>query len=412
MAKGNMFLSQARGKVGSVVFSVIKGQQVERVYNPSPANPRTNGQQAQRSLLANMTKFYKRGTKNFYKFAYEDRTIRESDFNAFARKNTMRGVYMPKELYDHAGTPALGKYIVSDGSIATNITDYFSGENYGVLVPGSAAITTVGEFCTALMTQSPGIAVGDIFTMVLADSEFGAEMMSAGDEPTWTIYQFYIDPSDLRPLANVGLSDIALAAGTTGRFVGVDIAGVDRASFGATIISRNTPAGLLVSTSEVKGSAVANVLYDWLRGEYMKRQAAISWGANPDAVLQGGLIGTLPEVTSVRIGGGNALPAYTYGTGALGFSELVQNLFLLGTNLRTSAQGGQYNVKFYPADLVSDYLVDVPVIETTPEVVVTQGGVQLNVGISANPNIARLQQCYMLIEAEGVPVWYGLIIGS
>lgn len=412
MAKGNMFLSQARGKVGSVVFSVIKGQQVERVYNPSPANPRTNGQQAQRSLLANMTKFYKRGTKNFYKFAYEDRTIRESDFNAFARKNTMRGVYMPKELYDHAGTPALGKYIVSDGSIATNITDYFSGENYGVLVPGSAAITTVGQFSTALMTQSPGIASGDIFTMVLADSEFGAEMMSAGDEPTWTIYQFFIDPSDLRPLANVGLADIALAAGTTGRFIGVDIAGVDRASFGATIISRNTPAGLLVSTSELKGSAVANVLYDWLRGEYMKRQAAISWGANPDAVLQGGLIGTLPEVTSVRIGGGNAIPAYAYGVGNLDFSGVSITMYLYGTNLRTSTQGGQYKVKFYSADLLSDYLVDVPVIETTAQANSTEGGVLLAVDISSDTNISRLQQCYMLIETEGVPVWYGLVIGN
>lgn len=412
MAKGNMFLSQARGKVGSVVFSVIKGQQVERVYNPSPANPRTNGQQAQRSLLANMTKFYKRGTKNFYKFAYEDRTIRESDFNAFARKNTMRGVYMPKELYDHAGTPALGKYIVSDGSIATNIADYFSGENYGVLVPGSAAITTVGQFSTALMTQSPGIASGDIFTMVLADSEFGAEMMSAGDEPTWTIYQFFIDPSDLRSLANVGLADIALAAGTTGRFIGVDIAGVDRASFGATIISRNTPAGLLVSTSEVKGSAVANVLFDWLRGEYMKRQAAISWGANPDAVLQGGLIGTLPEVTSVRIGGGNAIPAYAYGVGNLDFSGVSINMYLYGTNLRTSLQGGQYKVKFYSADLLSDYLVNVPVIETTAQANSTEGGVLLAVDISSDTNISRLQQCYMLIEAEGVPVWYGLVIGG
>ena len=412
MAKGNMFLSQARGKVGSVVFSVIKGQQVERVYNPSPANPRTNGQQAQRSLLANMTKFYKRGTKNFYKFAYEDRTIRESDFNAFARKNTMRGVYMPKELYDHAGTPALGKYIVSDGSIATNIADYFSGENYGVLVPGTTAITTVGQLSAALMTQSPGIASGDIFTMVLADSEFGAEMMSAGDEPTWTIYQFFIDPSDLRPLASVGLSDIVEPYLTTSRFIGVDIAGVDRASFGATIISRNTPAGLLVSTSEVKGSAVANVLYDWLRGEYMKRQAAISWGANPDAVLQGGLIGTLPELVGIRIGGGNALTPYVYGAGSLDFSSASQSVSLLGDNLRDDAAGGQYKIKFYPADILSDYLVQQPVLEVKPTATEAPGEIALTFNPSLLPNSANISQTYMLVECEGVPVWYGLIIGS
>lgn len=412
MAKGNMFLSQARGKVGSVVFSVIKGQQVERVHNPTPANPRTNGQQAQRSLLANMTKFYKRGTRNFYKFAYEDRTIRESDFNAFARKNTMRGVYMPKELYDHAGTPALGKYIVSDGSIATNIADYFSGENYGILLPGTTAFTTVGQLSAALMTQSPGIASGDIFTMVLADSEFGADMMSAGDEPTWTIYQFFIDPSDLRPLASVGLTNIGAPFGIPGRFVGVNIAGVDRASFGATIISRNTPAGLLVSTSEIKGSAVANVLYDWLRGEYMKRQAAISWGANPDAVLQGGLIGTLPEIEGVYIGGGNLLTPYVYGAGTLDFTGTSQTVRLKGNNLRTTAQGGQYKIKVYPADLFTDYLIRQPVLEVTPTATEASGVITLTFNPSLLPYSDHIEQTYMLVECEGVPVWYGLVIGS
>lgn len=410
MAKGNMFLSQARGKVGSVVFSVIKGQQVERVYNPSPANPRTNGQQAQRSLLANMTKFYKRGTKNFYKFAYEDRTIRESDFNAFARKNTMRGVYMPKELYDHAGTPALGKYIVSDGSIATNIVDYFSGDCYGFLIPGSSAPTTVGELSSALLAQSPGIASGDIFTMVLADSDFGADMMSAGDEPTWTIYQFFIDPSDLRSLASVGLSVLGLPAGTPGNFIGVEIAGIDRASFGATIISRNTPAGLLVSTSELKGSAVANVLYDWLRGAYMKRQAAISWGANPDAVLQGGQIQVLPEITTVVFGGGaiTTIPGYSYGNFVLNTGDAGSQITLSGANLRTYAQGGRLTLKVYSARILGDGLVTNPVIE----VAATSGsGTATQVSFDlTHEQLSGVGQGYLLIEYQGIPVAYGVFV--
>ena len=410
MAKGNMFLSQARGKVGSVVFAVVKGQQTARVHNPSPANPRTNGQQAQRSLLANMTKFYKRGTKNFYKFAYEDRTIRESDFNAFARKNTMRGVYMPKELYDHAGTPALGKYIVSDGSITTNIQDYFSGENYGVIVPGSAAITTVGAFSSALIAQSPNLTEGDIFTMVLADSDFGADMMTAGEAPTWTIFQFYLNTADLRPLAQIGLQDIALPSGVTGRYIGVDIAGVDRASFGATIISRNTPTKLLVSTSELKGSAVANVLYDWLRGEFMKRQAAISWGANPDAVLQGGQISTLPEVTQVIVGNSASQPAYAYGNAQYDIMTTQgSGITLRGSNLRTTAQGAKYVVKLYPADIISDALITNPIVSyefngtgTSDSIVLTKPTGVTGVG----------SQFYMLVEVDGVPIWYGLGIAG
>lgn len=411
MAKGNMFLSQARGKVGSVVFAVVKGQQTARVHNPRPANPRTNGQQAQRSLLANMTKFYKRGTQNFYKFAYEDRNIRESDFNAFARKNIMRGVYMPKELYDHQGTPALGKYIVSDGSIVTNIQDYFSGENYGVVVPGTAAITTVGAFSAALIAQSPNLVEGDIFTMVLADSEFGAEMITAGEAPTWQIFQFYLDTADLRPLTQIGLQDIALPEGTTGRYIGVDIAGVDRASFGATIISRKTAGGLLVSTSEIKGSAVANVLYDWLRGEYMKRQTAISWGANPEAVLQGSLIGTLPEVTTIETGvSSSSIPAYAYGV--LNYSiegASSSEIYLKGANLRTTAQGAVYKVKFYSADIISDGLITQPVIEYT----YTGTGTPSLITLTKPTEAASVgSQFYMLVEVDGVPVWYGLGIAG
>lgn len=407
MAKGNMFLSQARGKVGSVVFAVVKGQQTARVHNPRPANPRTNGQQAQRSLLANMTKFYKRGTQNFFKFAYEDRTIRESDFNAFARKNIMRGVYMPKELYDHPGTPALGKYIVSDGSITTNIQDYFSGENYGIVVPGTTAITTVGALSAALIAQSPNLVEGDIFTMVLADSEFGAEMMTAGVAPTWQIFQFYLDTADLRPLAQIGMQDIALPEGATGRYIGVDIAGVDRASFGATIISRKTAGGLLVSTSEVKGSAVANVLYDWLRGEYMKRQAAISWGANPEAVLQGSLIGTLPEVTSIELGSSSTkLPAYAYGAGVYSITGASSSeIRLNGSNLRTTAQGAVYKVKFYNSDIITDGLVTQPVVEYT---FTGAGSTSLITLTKPADTEAVGSQFYMLIEVDGVPVWYGL----
>lgn len=406
MAKGNMFLSQARGKVGSVVFSVIRGQQVERVYNAQPANPRSFNQQAQRALLANMTKFYKRGTQNFYKFAFEDRTIRESDFNAFARHNMQSGVFMPKELYDHAGTPALGKYVISDGSIATNIQDYFSGENYGILLPGTTAISTVGALSSALMAQSPQLLPGDIFTMVVADSEFGADMSSAGSVPTWEIHQFYLDTSDLRPLSAVGLTDTAVTGDNAGRLIGVEIAGVDRASFGATVISRNADTGLKVTKSELKGSAVANVLYDWLRGEYMRRICAASWGGNPEAVLQGGQISSLPEVTSLLIGGNSGIPAYTYGAttyNILGTSS--SEITLVGTNLRTTAQGAKYVVKFYNADILSDGLVSNPVVsyEFT--------GVGNPTGITLQPQsgVASVgSQFYMLVEVDGVPVWYGL----
>lgn len=56
MAKGNLFLGQARGKVGSVVFARAFGQQITRTRPTSVANPKTIGQNTQRAILATVAK--------------------------------------------------------------------------------------------------------------------------------------------------------------------------------------------------------------------------------------------------------------------------------------------------------------------------------------------------------------------
>ena len=411
MAIVNGLFGKMRGKYGGGVYAVVKGQNILREYNPQPGNPRSYAQQAQRALLANMTKFYKRGSQNFFRFAFEDKLTRESDFNAFARKNMQRGVYMPKELYDNVGVPALGNYMIADGRIATNIADFFSGENYGILLPAGAAITTLGELSAAIIAQSPNVVEGDIFTMVMADSEFTADMTPGTTAPTWQIIQFFIDPSDLRPLSAVGLAQQTLPTGTTGRFIGVDIIGVDRASFGAVVISRNTESGLLVSRSETKGSAVANVLVDWLRGEYMRRVCAASWGGNPDAVLQGGYLATLPQVTGIQFSPtGTILATYAYGTVIYNYSGADSStITLAGSNMRTTAQGGRYVIKYYPADVLGTQLNTTPVFT----IEYSANGTDTSITLTRPSNMPSIgSQYYMLVEVDGVPVWYGLGLTS
>ena len=56
MAKGNLFLGMARGKVGSVVFSRLLGQQVARAYNSVVSNPKTLSQRLQRACFATATR--------------------------------------------------------------------------------------------------------------------------------------------------------------------------------------------------------------------------------------------------------------------------------------------------------------------------------------------------------------------
>lgn len=55
MARHNMLLGQARGKVGDLIFSRLQGKQIVRSKAAEVANPRTYGQNVQRALFATAT---------------------------------------------------------------------------------------------------------------------------------------------------------------------------------------------------------------------------------------------------------------------------------------------------------------------------------------------------------------------
>ena len=58
MSKGNMLLGFARGKVGDVVFTRADGEQVTRVRNRNPKNPKTCRQGVQRSIMKTISQVY------------------------------------------------------------------------------------------------------------------------------------------------------------------------------------------------------------------------------------------------------------------------------------------------------------------------------------------------------------------
>lgn len=58
MAKDNLFLGFARGKVGDLVFSRLNGVQVTRARNRSPKNPKSVPQVLQRVIMNTMGKAY------------------------------------------------------------------------------------------------------------------------------------------------------------------------------------------------------------------------------------------------------------------------------------------------------------------------------------------------------------------
>ena len=86
MAKGNLFQSMGRGALGDLVFQRVNGEQQTRVRVRHPRNPRTDGQQYQRAIMAKILRAYKAGQAIFsHSFQGNDATA--NDQPLFMQRN-------------------------------------------------------------------------------------------------------------------------------------------------------------------------------------------------------------------------------------------------------------------------------------------------------------------------------------
>ena len=287
MAKGNMLQGMARGAVGDIVFSHSKGQQVARVRNRKPANPKSNNQMRQRSAFLCPLLFYKRGKQAQFKFAFENKLPKESDFNAFMRLNALAGIPLTPAERDMDGYPCLGKYAMSRGSLTRlSYSCVANGaDNFGVKVnfKFAQAPTTLGELSTAL-TANGDYRSGDIITMfVISGGLIDGNSISEYDR-AWQIAQFTLDTNSTDALSTLGLT--ADAEGFT--FPGLKAYDQSCVGVGA-IVSRNTLNGLKVSNCDLVLSAATNLVWRYMQGDNYRNYVAAQWGATGDAILQGAL---------------------------------------------------------------------------------------------------------------------------
>lgn len=265
MSKGNMLMGYARGAVGDLVFSRVKGNQVTKARNRQPSNPKTSKQVYQRAKFINAVRFYQRGVQNLFKFAYEDKTAQESDFNAFMRHNTSRAIPVGKNASEESIYPAISNWITSFGSLngpQAVVGSTLSDEDVNLLVGrlyaqgaynvspsnaedaetpiadpieaavsislGSNPITTFGGLCSELKTQFPDLMEGDIVTVTLIHQILqgigqpglllpGTSMDGAGTAPAWRFAQFIIDTTSTKPIADAFGNEIYLSEGLTGQ---------------------------------------------------------------------------------------------------------------------------------------------------------------------------------------------------
>lgn len=286
MAKGNPFWAKQKGKLGETVLAVVKGQQVQRAYNPEPANPRTNNQTAQRIIFSSAVKLFKSAVAKQFKFAYEDKKQTESDYNAFMRHNIKNGMMIERDQYLNQNFPSIGEFLLSYGSLPEIRNTNDQGDAVVSFAYGSTLEdepTTLQQIADAFKAGGHALD-GDIITLLHIKSAAANIDSKPTTSPSWNVVQIKVgDATDTRTIASVtGLVDIA---GDTD-VVNINLCAT-LAQGAALIISRPTPDGLKVSTSRIWYNGIAASILTASKQKAYIEKAKLSWGMGTQAVLEG-----------------------------------------------------------------------------------------------------------------------------
>lgn len=315
MGKGNPLMNQLRGKVGGMVFTRLAGEQVVRARNTQPKNPQTTKQMAQRAAMATCVEFFTRGKKNLFKFAFENKRVGESDYNAFVRANIKTIPVQSKKTLDENG-PIFGEIVLSQGSLPQPLFDYSEDFNTGAIqcapLPHAGEALTIGELSKAII-EANGLQDGDIITIVAIKNDYssGAQVIDVAIQQkalativgvtAWTIKQFTLDVNsaalastlDIYDNDEIDESDTALVlssskCGIQDYFDGsIGMLGV--------VVSRPTSNGLKVSTTTMKlsanaaNAAVVGTSDAWKIWVARNWNTASSLDVQPENILEGSL---------------------------------------------------------------------------------------------------------------------------
>lgn len=287
-----------RGKVGSVVLARSKGQQVARAYNDAPKNPRSEGQMMQRSIFASAVKFFSQGRQAFYQFAFENKSSKQSDYNAFVAANAKRGMHVSKAAFDESTYPVLAPWMMSKGSLPElELTYDTQNKTYILGLPGLASGANWGSV-SQLLKDSYGLQGGDIVTIVTINAQGSDISNTPAVEPEkrgqikWDIKQALLDVGSEANVAEIfGTGSTALVDKI--KFMGV---ATDTTACGACVtISRMTDAGLMVNDSYIVMNGVAATIYEKCKAQDYIDEVLASWKASGKAILEGGLLSEANE---------------------------------------------------------------------------------------------------------------------
>lgn len=81
-----MFLGQARGKIGDIVFYRMNGVQMSRTRNRHPRNPDTNPQKVQRAISATVSQLYRAG-RQIFDHSFQGKSVGAKNQHYFLSEN-------------------------------------------------------------------------------------------------------------------------------------------------------------------------------------------------------------------------------------------------------------------------------------------------------------------------------------
>lgn len=300
MSKGSLFFGHASGKLGQVVLSTVKGQQIARAWQPKVSNPKTSQQQLQRAKFANSVKFFRRAQQNLFKFAFEDKRKNESDYNAFMRHNVVSSAVLDRSVYDNFNYPALAdNWLLTFGSLGEISAENEPSDKETLrmldLYLGTGEINnlTIASASQAFVDNYKAIN-GDYVTLVGVKSSVKTLTQDPSSAPEWSIVQFVVDTSNQGKLVEYLKKQDANAASFFAKD-GLDPAHIifaydnDGSSWLGVILSRVTANGVKVSTSPLVPNYYAYEIYQNSLELPYRQSALNSWGRSSEPILKGGI---------------------------------------------------------------------------------------------------------------------------
>lgn len=175
MAKGNLFQGMGRGKVGDVVFSRLNGEQISRVRNRHPKNPRSNSQLYQRAIMATVMQAYSAG-KAIFDHSFEGYAVGAQNQRRFLSLNAkmlrqlvatdintpLKGSNQKARVVaPGVSVPVADPFIISRGSYQQNFFTYDPSDG-NFYMPEKTNAETVAAYASR-----NGLIAGDIYTFII-----------------------------------------------------------------------------------------------------------------------------------------------------------------------------------------------------------------------------------------------------